>query len=112
LLIFKYRVPPLIFNPRRYLESMRVHSDYRKFDDMLRMILDCSANQAERIRANLQRQHEQGELCYGLHVSDRALMTCYVRDVQDGQHIHFIDGSDGGYAMAAKQLKEQLKATG
>ncbi|HXB98558.1 MAG TPA: DUF3095 family protein, partial [bacterium] len=26
-----------------------------------------------------------------------------------GQHIHFVDGGDGGYAMAAKQLKAQIK---
>jgi hypothetical protein len=25
------------------------------------------------------------------------------------QHLHFVDGSDGGYALAARQLKEQLK---
>jgi len=25
-----------------------------------------------------------------------------------GNHIHFVDGSDGGYAMAAKGLKKQL----
>jgi hypothetical protein len=30
--------------------------------------------------------------------------------VRDGQHIHFIDGGNGGYAMAAKELKRQLKA--
>ena len=35
-------------------------------------------------------------------------MTCYVNGLEDGQHIHFIDGGDGGYAVAAKQLKQQL----
>ena len=25
-------------------------------------------------------------------------------------HIHFIDGGDGGYAIAAKQLKGQMKS--
>lgn len=38
-----------------------------------------------------------------------SLMTCYVDDINDGGHIHFIDGADGGYAMAAKQLKRQIK---
>ena len=36
-------------------------------------------------------------------------MTCVVPSYKDGTHIHFIDGGDGGYAMAAKQLKAQLK---
>lgn len=108
VLIFKFRLPPLIFNARRYQESMRQHSDHRKFDDMLRMILDCSDKQVEAIRAYLEVQRREGKLCYGIHLSETALMTCFVQAVRDGQHIHFIDGGDGGYAMAAKQLKEQL----
>jgi len=38
-------------------------------------------------------------------------MTCYFHGPEDGQHIHFIDGGDGGYAMAAKQLKAQLNGS-
>jgi hypothetical protein len=109
VLIFKYRLPPLIFNAAHYRDAMRLHADHRKFDDMLRMILDCSEEQVAAIRAHLEERKAAGELCYGIHLSDTALMTCYVQDVKDGQHIHFIDGGDGGYAMAAKQLKRQLK---
>ena len=36
-------------------------------------------------------------------------MTCYVPSFSDGKHVHFIDGGDGGYAIAAKQLKQQMK---
>ena len=109
VLIFKFRLPPLLFNAGRYQESMRQHSDHRKFDDMLRMILDCSDQQVEAIRAYLEAQRLEGKLCYGIHLSEAALMTCFVQAVQDGQHIHFIDGGDGGYTMAAKQLREQLR---
>lgn len=112
VLIFKFRIPPLIFDAKHYFHSMRLHADHRKFDDMLRMILDCSDEQARAIESYLEKRHAAGELCYGIHLSDIALMTCYVQDVKDGQHIHFIDGGDGGYAMAAKQLKAQLKAAG
>ena len=35
-------------------------------------------------------------------------MTCAISAYQ-GDHVHFIDGADGGYALAAKQLKGQLK---
>lgn len=109
VLVFKFRVPPLIFNPSRYSASLRLHADHRKFDNMLRMILDCSDEQVSAIRAWMEERRLQGDLCYGLHLSDSALMTCYVQDIKDGGHIHFVDGGDGGYAMAAKQLKQQLK---
>lgn len=110
VLIFRYRIPPLFFNSRKYRDSMRVHSDYRKFDDMLRMIVDCSPLQADAIAAYLKKRHFEGDIFHGIHKSENALMTCYVPSVKDGQHIHFIDGGDGGYAMAAKELKAQMKA--
>jgi len=34
-------------------------------------------------------------------------MTCFIRDF-GGEHLHFLDGSNGGYAMAARQMKQQL----
>jgi len=109
-LIFKWKVPALGFDAKTYAESMSAHSDFRKFDDILRMVVDCSAEQAAAIRAYLEELRAKGEICFGLHESPAALMTCFVYDVEDGKHIHFIDGGNGGYAMAAKQFKAQLKS--
>jgi len=109
VLIFRHGWPAGIFNAKKYRDSMRDHSDHRKFDDMLRMIVDCSHAQARNIHRYLEARRLQGDVFYGMHTSRTALMTCYVQYVKDGQHIHFIDGGDGGYAMAAKQFKDQLK---
>ena len=35
-------------------------------------------------------------------------MTCFLQSVNAGEHIHFIDGDNGGYALAAKQMKLQM----
>ena len=40
----------------------------------------------------------------------RAMMTCLVFSLEQSRHVHFIDGADGGYALAALQLKAQLQA--
>ena len=111
VVIFKWGIPPLLFNSSNYRNSLRMHSDFRKFDGMLRMVIDCSSAQAEIIRQFLEEQCEEGRIFYGMHISDSALMTCYVQDLGDGGHMHFIDGGDGGYAMAAKQMKAQIKLT-
>jgi len=37
-------------------------------------------------------------------------MTCLVFSLEQSRHVHFIDGADGGYALAAVQLKAQLQA--
>jgi hypothetical protein len=34
-------------------------------------------------------------------------MTCLVFNYED-DHIHFLDVADGGYALAAKDMKQQL----
>ena len=96
------------FNAHRYVEELRTNTDFRKFDDMLRMVLDCSAEEAAEIEAYLDEQRAKGRLAYGLHRSDEALMTCLVFSLAESRHVHFIDGADGGYALAARQLKAQL----
>ena len=107
--IFRLKIPPGFFSTRHYVESMRSHADYRKFDHTLRMVIDVSGKQAERIHDYLEALKEKKSIFYGLFESKESLMTCYVDDVHDGNHIHFIDGAEGGYAMAAKQMKAQIK---
>jgi hypothetical protein len=95
------------FDSRKYPLELIRNCDFRKFDDVLRMVVDVSPAQAQAIESELERFHVAGELVYGIHRSSSALMTCFVRSF-NGDHVHFIDGSDGGYALAAKQLKAQL----
>jgi len=112
VLLFRTGFYRAVATLKNYVQATPGHSDYRKFDDMLRMVIDCSEPQAAAIEASLNARHDAGQIAYGLHRSRDALMTCYVHGFSDGQHIHFIDGGNGGYAMAAKQLKAQLKQTG
>lgn len=91
----------------RYKQVVRSATDHEKFDDMLRMIISGTTAQRDTLTAYLQRRHAAGDLVYGVHVSDRALMTCVVFD-RFGRQVHFVDGADGGYALAAKQMKGQL----
>ena len=37
-----------------------------------------------------------------------ALMTCFVRKTEAAGHIHFIDGADCGYALAALDMKQRM----
>ncbi len=74
------------------------------------MVLDVSESQAERIEQHLEREHDAGRLVYGVHVADTALMTCVVFSLEQSKHVHFIDGSDGGFARAAQAFKSRLGA--
>jgi hypothetical protein len=35
-------------------------------------------------------------------------MTCIVPSPLQRDHVHFVDGASGGYAMAASQLKAKM----
>jgi hypothetical protein len=91
-----------------YKENALAATDYKKFDDMLRMIIDGNEAQRKNLNRYLEKNYKRGKLVYGLHVSDRALMTCLVFE-RNGRQVHFIDGADGGYAVAAKGMKRRIK---
>ena len=93
----------------RYIDEMVENSDVRKFDGVLRMVMDGSEAQYRDLHSYLEGQHREGRLAYGMHKSSEALVTCIVFSY-NGNHVHFVDGSDGGYAMAARGLKAQLKS--
>jgi hypothetical protein len=93
---------------REYAKKIPSNSDFRKFDDMLRLVLDCTPEQIKKIQSYFETLYRNGKVYYGIHISDHAIMTCLVGSLGDGDHIHFIDGGDGGYALAAKSLKEQI----
>jgi hypothetical protein len=95
------------FDGKAYPRELVENSDFRKFDEAIRMVLDLSEAQLDVIETALEGARVAGELVYGVHRAPSALITCYLRSYS-GDHVHFVDGSDGGYALAARQLKKQL----
>ena len=93
------------FDPTRYRREVVENSDYRKFDDNLRMTLDCTPAMADRIEKRLVEARASNIAKFGLHRQEAAIMTCIVPSISESNHVHFIDGSAGGYALAAKQFK-------
>ena len=90
----------------RYKPDLVRNADVRKFSDIYRQILSGTAAQRMALEGWLQQKFRQRQLLYGLHVTDRAHMTCLVFDYA-GRHLHFIDGADGGLFLAAKAFKER-----
>jgi hypothetical protein len=93
-----------------YKEEMRTNSDYCKFDDVLRMVLDCTVDQVAQVRSLLDQMHKAGDIDFGCYETERALMTCLLFDLKSSQHLHFIDGDDGGLYSASIGLKQQLSS--
>lgn len=98
------------YDGRAYRRALPSHSDFRKYADSLRMVIDCSESEVDRIEAALNRFSEADSIDFGIHRASSALMTCFVTSTDDGGHVHFVDGADGGYALAAQHLKAKLKS--
>lgn len=98
------------FDPKAYRAEVAQNSDFRKFDDGLKMTVDVDAALRERIERRLSKAQEAGICVYGMHRQDSALMTCMVVNPMQPNHVHFVDGGSGGYAMAASHLKAAMAA--
>jgi Protein of unknown function (DUF3095) len=112
LIVFLYRFGLKLggFDPREYRRNVASNSDFRKFDDGLKMTIDVDLERLRRIEARLEEAAKAGVCRYGLHRQDSALMTCIVPTPLSHDHMHFIDGAAGGYAVAASHLKKQALA--
>jgi hypothetical protein len=107
-LIMRFGIPVGGFVPRVYVGQAVANSDFRKFDDGLRMVLDCSTDLADALEQRLAAAAAAGTVRYGVHRQDAAMMTCFTPSALRADHLHFIDGARGGYAVAATALKASL----
>jgi hypothetical protein len=107
-LIMRSGLPVGRFIPAKYTQQVVENSDFRKFDDSLRMVLDCTPALAAEIKDCLKKAAAKGVIRYGIHRQDSAMITCFTPSPVNPSHVHFVDGAQGGYALAAAVLKESI----
>ena len=91
-----------------YKNDLVANADFRKFDDGLRMTLDCTAEFADRLEARLAAAEDYAH--WGAFRQEAAQVTCFAPSVTERGHVHFVDGAGGGYTMAAKAMKARRDA--
>jgi hypothetical protein len=110
-LILRFRLRVGGFVPALYLKQVVENSDFRKYDDALRMIVDCKPELADEIERRLAIAAGKGIVRFGTHRQEAAMMTCFTPSPTHADHMHFVDGASGGYALAALALKSGEKNT-
>lgn len=108
-LLFRFNLKFGRFDPELYRADTARNSDFRKFDDGLKLTLDIDARRIDELSRILEDAKRKGTAFYGLHRQPQALMTCIVPSPLMRDHLHFIDGAGGGYAKAAEGLKVQMR---
>jgi len=94
-------------NGKTYLNQLVDMSDTLVIDGKINTVISGTNKQRELLETALQNLEQEGYIRYGLFVSKESVMSCYVRSL-DKNHIHFVDGSDGGYTKAAGVLKKKI----
>jgi hypothetical protein len=92
---------------KTYLTQLVDMSDTLVIDGRINTVISGTSKQREQLEAALNDLEQTGFIKYGLFVSKESVMSCYVRSM-DEHHIHFVDGSEGGYTKAAGILKKKI----
>ena len=93
---------------KTYLRQLVQLSDTLVIDGRINTVISGTLRQREELTGILDEMEQQGLILYGLFVSRDSVLSCYVRNMNE-DHIHFVDGSEGGYTMAAMVLKRKLR---
>ena len=92
---------------KTYLNQLVALSDTLVMDGKINTVISGTNKQRELLQVALDEMEKNGEISYGLFVSKESVMSCYVRNMNE-DHIHFVDGSEGGYTRAAGVLKKKI----
>lgn len=103
-LFFKFDWKLQDFKGRAYLTQVILNADTLTIDGRINTIISGTMDKRLLFINYLKGEQEAGNLIYGHHISRESIMTCYIEN-RASKHIHFVDGSDGGYTEAAKELK-------
>jgi hypothetical protein len=94
---------------KKYLHQLVDMSDTLVIDGKINTVISGTAGQRKMLETALNKLENDGDISYGLHVSTESVMSCYVRSLNE-DHIHFVDGAEGGYTRAASMLKQKALA--
>jgi hypothetical protein len=107
-LFFRFKLNISRFRSREYLKDIINNADTLTIDGRISTVISGTTDQRSRFIKYLQDLEIEGVLLFGHFISKESVMTCYIENRND-RHIHFVDGADGGYTEASKELKAKLK---
>ena len=105
---FNWRINNL--RGQQYLEQVITNADTLTIDGRINTIISSSMEKRIKFVEFLNAEEKAGNLIFGHFISRESVMTCYIEN-RDEKHIHFVDGADGGYTEASKELKNKLRNT-
>ncbi len=92
---------------KTYLHKVSQLSNTLMIDGNINSVISGTDHGINQLLQFLEKQEKMGELTYGVHITHSSILSCYVLD-RKKNHVHFVDGTEGGYTTAAKMFKAKL----
>lgn len=92
---------------KEYLQKVSQLSDTLMIDGAINTVMEGDTEQIKKLTNYLDTLENKGLITYGIHNTYASIMSCYVQDRKEN-HIHFVDGTEGGYTAAATLFKKKL----
>ncbi|MBP9827821.1 DUF3095 family protein [Patescibacteria group bacterium] len=103
--IFRFGLRIGSFEPAEYLRQLMLATDTLHVGGTMHTIISGTAEQRRKLREALDTLEVDKEILYGLAACPSSVMTCYVQRLDEGGHMHFVDGAGGGYTLASREWK-------
>lgn len=107
-LYFKFNWKINNLRGQEYLKQVVTNADILTIDGRINTIISATRNKHSAFIHYLTQMEQQRKLIFGHFISRESVMTCYIQN-RDENHIHFVDGADGGYTEASKELKRKRR---
>jgi len=91
-----------------YKKQIAQLTDTIMLDGFLNTVISGTDKQVMELKKVLDKLESSQKIIYGMHITHASIMSCYIED-REKKHIHFVDGTEGGYTSAAIMFKEKLK---
>jgi hypothetical protein len=103
-LYFKFNWKINNLRGQEYLKQVVTNADILTIDGRINTIISATRDKQNSFIQYLTQLEQMDRLVFGHFISRESVMTCYIQN-RNENHIHFVDGADGGYTEAAKELK-------
>ena len=97
--VFKERI--------KYFRNIPLLSDTIMMDGTLHTVFSGPQYKINQFILYMDELETQGKVTYGVHTTHASIMSCYVEN-REHNHIHFVDGTEGGYTIAAMMYKTKI----
>ncbi len=101
---FKFNLKINNLRGRDYLKQVVTNTDILTIDGRINTIISSTSDKHQMFLEYLAIEEKNRRLVFGHFVNRESVMTCYIEN-RNANHVHFVDGADGGYTEAATVLK-------